>query len=108
MEKIKISIAGVPYTIATDNDPEYAAALAKGVDSDIRAIMSSGDFISPDKATVLALLNYADIAKKANAEMENMRLQLKEYLADAAQAKSERDMLRRELAKLKKGKNGEF
>lgn len=102
MEKIKITIAGVPYTVATDNDPEYAKSVAELADEKISAIMASGR-INPTQATVLALLDYADEAAKAKAEIESMKIQLKEYLADAAQAKSERDMLKRELAKLKKG-----
>ena len=65
--------------------------------------MKQGVLIAPAQATVLALLDYADEARKLSEENENMRSQLKEYLADAAQAKSERDMLRREIAKMKKG-----
>ncbi len=108
MEKVKITIAGVPYTIATDNDRDYVLALAKEIDTNIQGIINAGNKIAPSQATVLALLNYADVAKKASEEVENMKIQLGEYLADAAQAKSERDMLRRELAKIKKGNNGEF
>lgn len=108
MEKIKITIAGVPYTIATDNDPEYTVNLAKEIESKISSIMGAGSFVSPTQATVLALLDYADEAKKLSENVETMKLQLKEYLADAAQAKSERDMLKREIAKIKKGGNGEF
>lgn len=108
MEKVKITIAGVPYTIATDNNPEYTVNLAQEIETKINSIMCAGSFVSPTQATVLALLDYADEAKKLSESAENMKHQLKEYLADAAQAKSERDMLRRELAKLKKGGNGEF
>ena len=45
---------------------------------------------------------------RVQSETENMKVQLKEYLADAAQAKSERDMLKREIAKLRKSNHGEF
>lgn len=102
MEKIRITVAGVPYTIATDNDPEYAKNIAELADEKIASIMAAGK-VNPTQATVLALLDYADDAARARAEIESMKSQLKEYLADAAQAKSERDMLKRELAKLKKG-----
>lgn len=103
MKKINITIAGVPYLIATDDDPAYAINLAEEIEARIQAHMPDGSFVSPTQATVLTLLEYADEAKKATDEAEAAKLQLKEYLADAAQAKSERDMLRRELAKLKKG-----
>ena len=103
MEKIKIIIGGTPYTIATDSGAEYTAGLAEEIEQKINAIMKQGVLIAPAQATVLALLDYADEARKLSEENENMRSQLKEYLADAAQAKSERDMLRREIAKMKKG-----
>ncbi len=108
MKKIKITVAGVPYMIATDNDEEYALRLAGEINAEIDEIMMSAVNISPSQATVLALLNYAETAKKAKEECETMKFQLKEYLADAAQAKSERDMLKRELAKIKKSGQGEF
>jgi cell division protein ZapA len=108
MKKIKITVAGVPYMIATDNAEEYAYSLAEEINAEIDDIMSSSVGISPSQATVLALLNYADTAKKAKEECESMKFQLKEYLADAAQAKSERDMLKRELAKIKKNGQGDF
>lgn len=101
MEKIKITIAGIPYTVVTDNEPEYARDVAELADEKIISIMENGN-VNPTQATVLALLDFADEAVKARAEVENMKTQLKEYLADAAQAKSERDMLKRELAKAKK------
>ncbi len=103
MEKITVTIAGTPYTLATDNDPEYATFIASQAEEMIQGIMESGKNISPTQATVLALLDYADNAAKLSAEVESLKSQLKEYLADAAQAKAERDMLKRELSKLKKG-----
>ena len=108
MEKVKITIAGIPYTIATDNNPEYTINLANEIESKINSIMKNGSFVSPTQATALVILDYADQANKLAEENENMKQQLKEYLADAAQAKSERDMLRREMAKIKKGCHGEF
>ena len=101
MEKIEVTIAGAAYKLLTDNDPEYAVSVAEQADSLIREIMDKG--ISPSQATVLALLEFADNSAKLSAEVESLKSQMKEYLADAAQAKAERDLLRRELAKAKKG-----
>lgn len=102
MEKITVTIAGTPYTLSTDNDTEYALYIASQAEELIQSIISSGKNVSPTQATVLALLDYADNAAKLSAEVESMKSQLKEYLADAAQAKAERDLLKRELAKIKK------
>lgn len=107
MEKIRIIIGGIPYTVATDKGAEYTTGLACEIEEKINGIMKSGKFISPAEATALTLLSYADELNRVCEENENMKGQLKEYLADAAQAKSERDMLRREIAKIKKG-SGEF
>ncbi len=101
MEKLTIKIAGVPYTIATDEDADYARSLAALADEKISEIMASGK-VNPTVATVLAMLDYADEAAKAREDTEKMKIQLKEYLADAAAAKSERDMLKRELMKIQK------
>ena len=89
MEKVKIIIAGVPYTIATDNNPEYTENLAKEIETKIDSFMSAGSFVSPTQATVLALLEYADEVNKLTENAETMKQQLKEYLTDAAQAKIE-------------------
>ena len=35
MKKIKITVAGVPYMIATDNDEEYALSLADEINAEI-------------------------------------------------------------------------
>lgn len=108
MEKVKIVIAGVPYNIVTDNNPEYTVSLANEIENRINSVSGAGSTVSPTQAAALTLLDYADELRKITAENENMKQQLKEYLADAAQAKSERDMLRREMAKLKKIGNGGF
>lgn len=106
MNKVTVSVAGVNYTFATDNDSDYAKELAAEVDGKIQSVMTGARYVLPDQAIILTLLDYADMAHKATLENEKLRLQLKEYLADTAQAKSERDMLKRELARLKKN-NGE-
>lgn len=102
MKKVKITVAGITYTIATDDDPGYALMLAEKIDGKIQGIMEKSGRISPTQATLLTLLEYADTIEKNEKEAEKMRDQLKECLADAAQAKSERDFLKREMAKQKK------
>ena len=52
------------------------------------------------QAAVLALLNLL-ISRKAEQSSENLRSQVKDYLEDAAKAKSERDFYKREIERLK-------
>lgn len=46
-------------------------------------------------------LDYANSAKKAEQSADNLRAQIKDYLEDASQSKSERDFYKREIDRLK-------
>ncbi len=106
MKKVRVIIAGVPYNIMTDEDVEYTERLANEIDGKISFMMEHAR-IAPTQAEAIALLEYADESKKLQAENETLKVQLKEYLADAAQAKTERDVLKREIAKMKKNGKSE-
>lgn len=102
MEKIRLEIAGEYYNIATDNDLEYTAQLASEVDEKIMDIVRSSGRISVTQAAVLTVLEYADNYKKSEANCENLRRQIQAYLEDAARAKSEAELAKREVARLTK------
>ncbi len=104
--KIKLNIAGESYNLVSDDSPEYMAELAKEVDLKIAAVLKGGK-ISTTQAAVLVALEYADASKKNGESTDNLRAQLKNYLEDAAQAKSERDTYKREVERLKAAKNAE-
>lgn len=102
MEKIvhKLKIAGEEYRIVSDESTEYMQSLAHELDVKMSAIMK-GSHISTTQAAVLVALQYADDATKNSGSADTLRAQLKEYLEDAAQAKSERDFYKRELERAK-------
>ena len=102
MEKIvhKLKIAGEEYRIVSDESAEYMQTLAHELDVKMSAIMK-GSHISTTQAAVLVALQYADDATKNSGSADTLRAQLKEYLEDAAQAKSERDFYKRELERAK-------
>ncbi len=102
MEKIvhKLKIAGEEYRIVSDESAEYMQSLAHELDVKMSAIMK-GSHISTTQAAVLVALQYADDATKNSGSADTLRAQLKEYLEDAAQAKSERDFYKRELERTK-------
>lgn len=104
--KVKLSIAGESYSFITDETPEYMAELAKEIDIKISSVLKSGN-ISTTQAAVLVALEYADASKKNGQSTDNLRAQLKTYLEDAAQAKSERDTYKREVERLKAAKTAE-
>ncbi len=107
MEKTthKLKIAGEEYRIVSTEAPEYMNEIAREIDLKIDEILKKGR-ISTTQAAVLVALQYADEAKKDGGASEALRKQMKACLEDAAQAKSERDALKRELERVKAAANG--
>lgn len=96
----KLNIAGEEYRIISDEPAEYMQTLAHELDVKMSAIIK-GSKVSTTQAAVLVALQYADDATKNSGNADTLRAQLKEYLEDAAQAKSERDFYKRELERAK-------
>ncbi len=96
----KLNIAGEEYRIVSDESTEYMQDLAREVDSKMTTILR-GSRVSTTQAAILVALQYADDATKNSGNADTLRSQLKAYLEDAAQAKSERDFYKRELERIK-------
>lgn len=99
----KLRIAGEDYLVISEEQPAYMEELASEIDSKMQSVLKSGK-LSTTQAAVLVALEYADEAKKNGSSSDNLRAQLKEYLEDAAQAKSERDFYKREVDRLNAAK----
>ena len=102
MEKIKIKIANEEYNIITDDDLEYVAQLGEELDSRISEILNNSSRISVTQACILLSLEYADAAKKCETTAENLRNQIQEYLEDAARARTDVEIMKRENERLMK------
>ena len=96
----KLSICGSEYVITAEESAEYMDSLAKNVEDKLKATLKSGK-LSMTQASIFVALELADEAKKATASADNLRGQLKEYLEDAAKAKSECDFYKREAERVK-------
>lgn len=108
MEKTvhKLVIAGEEYRIVSDESAEYMQELAREIDAKMASVLK-GSRVSVTQAAILVALQYADDAAKNSGSADNLRSQLKSYLEDAAQAKSERDFYKRELDRIKAVNNVE-
>lgn len=108
MEKrtLRLKIAGEEYPIITEEDPKYMEELAHDIDMKMAAVLKNGR-LSTTQAAVLVALEYADLAGKNGSSSDKLRSQLKEYLEDAAKAKSERDFYKRELDKINAAKKND-
>ena len=96
----KLLIAGEEYRIVSDEGSDYMQELAHELDAKMTSILR-GSKISTTQAAILVALQYADEAIKNSGNADSLRSQLKSYLEDSAQAKSERDFYKRELERLK-------
>lgn len=108
INKVRVTIAGTQYAVATTDSEKYITSLAKKLDDDITKLLDSNDKISTTKAAVFCAMDYLDQFQKSTASAENMRSQIQGYIADAARAKlaedkakAENEALRRELKELK-------
>lgn len=104
MEKnrVRLTIGGADYFIVTDDEVEYTQRLGVELDEKISQITRENARVSITQAAVLAALEYSDLAKKAEVSAENLRSQIQEYLEDAARAKTNAEVSRREAERLGK------
>lgn len=102
MEKnrVNLRIFGNSYTILTEDDIEYVEDLGELVDKEMHEISNASPTLSQTQCAVLVALDQADACKKANSEAMNLRVQIKDYIEEAARAKLEVDVTRREIERL--------
>lgn len=101
MNKVKLTIRGTNYVINTDESVEYTESLGRKIDERMNEIMKGSFFITATQAAILVALEMADQLTKSEKNVENFRSQIKDYLEDAAKAKTERDYYKRELERVK-------
>jgi cell division protein ZapA len=104
MEKnrVKLNINGNDYIITTDDDIDYVADLGRELDEMIRKLIKENPRLSITQAAILCALDYADLAKKSELSAENLRSQIQDYLEDAARARTDAEITRREAERLSK------
>lgn len=102
MEKNRVTlrIFGNTYSILTEDDPAYVEDLGELINKEMHAISNESPTLSQTQCAVLVALDQADACKKANSEAVNLRAQIKDYIEDAARAKLEVDVARREIERL--------
>lgn len=99
--KVRVNIAGVTYSLVTDETAEYTAELAAEIDAKMKEMQGANPFMSTNQAAVLIAIEFADKAKKAEQAADGYREQIKDYLKDASEAQTERDFYKRELDRMR-------
>lgn len=101
VNKVKLSIAGTNYVVNTTDSEEHVLELAKKIDEDMKDILEKTPSASVTAAAVLCALTYLDKLSKSDSAADNMRVQVKQYLEDANNAREEAENVKIELEKLK-------
>ncbi|HKM32077.1 MAG TPA: cell division protein ZapA [Oscillospiraceae bacterium] len=101
MNKVKVMICGKEYSLQTDETPEYVLGLSRQLNRRIDTLVSSSDNISTNAATALVAISYMDELEKANANIDNIRTQIKDYVDEAGRARLEREEALKQVADLK-------
>ncbi len=96
--RITVNICGEDYTLVAEENTAYMEQVAKMVDEKMSEIIT-GAKVGRGDAAVLAAVNLADELLKSEQTAENLRRQVKSYLDEAAQAKTEVSELKRQLFK---------
>ena len=96
VNKVRVTIAGAPYAIATTDTESYITSLAKKLDEDITKLLDDNGNLSLSKAAVFCAMDYLDEYRKSAGSAANMRSQIQDYIADAAKAKLAEDKVRAE------------
>lgn len=99
MNKIKINILGLNYSINTQEDEEEVLKIVDEINSQAKHLVTDAK-LSVYDAIVLCLLEYADRYRKSEESADNLRNQLATYIEDASRARIEVDECHRELERL--------
>ena len=100
--RIRIEIAGTRFTVLSVENEEYTYKVADRVNSEISAVRRAAPGLTLPSAVMLAALNICDNMTKAEEDADMLRLQIKEYLNEAAKYRSAYEEAERENEKLKK------
>lgn len=101
--KVRLQICGTDYTIVSlEDDAEYMHALGAELDGKMHELQAENPRLSITQCAVLCALDYLDAFKKAESGAENLRSQIQDYLEDAARARTDSEITKRELDRVAK------
>lgn len=74
--KIKFTVGGITYAIMSDDSEAYIESLGRELDHKMDALAKKNPFLSTTMIAVLAAMDAADAAKKAELENAELRRRL--------------------------------
>ena len=98
--KIRLVVGGLEYCILADEDEAYVRSVGDELNRRLDQISRRHPYLSTTMVAVLAALDLCDENKKALSEADDLRMQMKGYMEEAACARLEADEARREIDRL--------
>ena len=100
--KVRLTIGGLDYRLTTDGDINYIKNIGEEVDEIITDLLHNHPKLSQVQASVLCALEYADRFHQAEKNADYLKAQIQIYMEDAARAKTEAEMARRDAERMTK------
>ena len=89
--KIRFTVGGITYSIMSEDNEAYIESLGRELDHKMDALAKKNPFLSTTMIAVLAAMDAADAAKKAELENTELRRQLNDMTEKYTIAKSAAD-----------------
>lgn len=102
MNKVKVTVCGKTFNLSTDNDVYRIMALAEKLDKDIAALNESMPSLGVQSAAIICALSAYEEISRTDESIDNLRMQIKEYVDEAARARDARDKAVIEADRLRK------
>lgn len=91
MNKVKVTICGITYSISTDNEPEFVVEIAERLDKNISGLLKQFPSLGIQSSAVFCALEAYEERKKTEESIDNIRGQVKEYLDEIGTLRDARD-----------------
>lgn len=98
--KVRLTINGLDYFLTTEEDVSYMENLGEEINEYITQLIHDYNKLSQVQASVLCALDYADKYRRAERNADYLKSQIQLYMEDAARAKTEAEMSRREVERM--------
>ncbi len=98
---VNVQLAGKSYNLTSDDNPEYTIKLSNELNKRMDIIKGASGNLSALDAALLCAMDLLDELTKANSNIENIRMQIKDYVDDAGQARLKADESQKELRVLR-------
>ena len=104
-KRIELKIAGQSYfVIGDDGEENHLRKVENIVDDQVTRIRRQSPSASTVQCVIMAACNIADDCIQANEAADNLRMQMKNYLEEAASLRRQLEEMKKELEQAKQGK----